>query len=117
MLIGKKNPCIPPLFENNEYTTDFKKKAELFNSFFANQRSLINNISQLPPTLSYKTNERSSSVKTTDDDILKTIAKLGPNKVHGHDKISIHMIKICSASICKPLKLIFNHSIDNVIYP
>ena len=57
-LIGKKIPCIPPLFENNEYITDFKKKAELFNSFFANQCSLINNNSQLPRTLSYKTNER-----------------------------------------------------------
>ena len=45
-LIGKKIPCIPPLFENNEYITDFKKKAELFNSFFANQCSLINNNSQ-----------------------------------------------------------------------
>ena len=35
-LIGKKVSCILPLFENNEYITDFKKKAELFNSFFAN---------------------------------------------------------------------------------
>ena len=35
-LIGKKISCILPLFENNEYITDFKKKAELFNSFFAN---------------------------------------------------------------------------------
>ena len=93
-LIGKKIPCIPPLFENNEYITDFKKKAELFNSFFANQCSLINNNSQLPPTLFYKTNERLSSVKITDDDILKIIAKLDPNKAHCHDKISIHMIKI-----------------------
>ena len=32
-LIGKQIPCVPPLFENNEYITDFKKKAELFNSF------------------------------------------------------------------------------------
>ena len=30
----KKIPCILPLFENNEYIADFKKKAELFNSFF-----------------------------------------------------------------------------------
>ena len=99
-LIGKKIPCIPPLFENNEYITDFKKKAELFNSFFANQCSLIINNIQLPRTLSYKTNERLSSVKITDDDILKIIAKLDPNKAHGHDKISIRMIKICSTSIC-----------------
>ena len=75
-LIGKKIPCIPPLFENNEYITDFRKKAELFNSFFASQCSLINNNSQLSRTLSYKTNERLSSVKITDDDILKLIAKL-----------------------------------------
>ena len=27
------------------------------------------------------------------------------------------MIKICSTSICKPLRLIFNHCIDNGIYP
>ena len=47
-LICKKILCIPPLFENNEYITDFKKKKELFNSFFANQCFLINNNSQLP---------------------------------------------------------------------
>ena len=116
-LIGKKIPCIPPLFENNEYITDFKKKVELFNSFFGNQCSLINNKSQLPRTLSYKTNERLYSIKITDYDILKIIAKLDPNKAHGHDKMSIRMIKICSTSICKPLRLIFNHCIESGIYP
>ena len=116
-LIGKKTPCIPLLFENNEYITDFKKKAELLNSFFANQCSLINNNSQLPLTLSYKTNERLSSVKITEDDIFKIIAKLDPIKAHGHGKISIRIIKICSTSICKPLRLNFNHCIDNDTYP
>ena len=77
-LIGKKFPCIPPLFENNEYVTYFKKKAELFNLFFANQCSLINNNSQLPRNLSYKINERLSSVKITDDDILKIISRVDP---------------------------------------
>ena len=115
-LIGKF-PCIPPLFENNEYITDFKKKKELFNSFFTNQYSLINNNSQLPRTFSYKTNERLYSIKINDDDILKIITKLDPNKAHGHDKMSIRMIKICSSSICKPLRLIFNHCIDSGIYP
>ena len=112
----QKNPCYPPLFQNNEYMTDFKKKAELFNSIFANQRSLINNC-QIPPTLSYKANERLSSVKVTDDDILKIIAKLDPKKPHSPDKISIRMIKICSTSICKPLRLTFNHYLYNGIYP
>ena len=87
-LISKKVPCIPPLFENNEYITDFKKKVELFNSFFPNQCSLINNNSHLPPTLSYKTNEKLSSVKITDDDILKIIAQLDPNKCQFTKKVT-----------------------------
>ena len=94
-LLGKKILCILPLFENNEYITDFKNKAELFNSFFANQCSLINYNSQLPRTLSCKKNERLSTVKITNDDILKVIANLYPDKAHGHDKISVRMIKVC----------------------
>ena len=31
-LLNNKNiPCIPPLFHQDKYITDFKKKAELFN--------------------------------------------------------------------------------------
>ena len=30
LLNNKKIPCIPPLFHQNKYVTDFKKKAELF---------------------------------------------------------------------------------------
>ena len=115
-LVGKKISCILSLFENHEYITDFKKKVELFNSFLANWGSLINNNSQLPPTLFYKTNKRLSS-KITDNDIFKIIAKLVSNKVQGHDKISIRMIKICSTSTCKPLRRIFNRCMANDIYP
>ena len=97
--------------------TDFKKKAELFNSFFANQCSLINNSNQLPLTLSYKTNKRLSLIRVIDDDILKIIAKLDQNESYGHDKISMRMIKIFSTSIYKPLRLVFNHCLDNGVYP
>ena len=69
------------------------KKQNYSSHNFASKCSLINNKAQFPPNLSYKQNERLSSVKITDDDILKVIAKLDPNKAHGHDKISIRMIK------------------------
>ena len=36
ILNEKKVPCIPPIFHNNKYATDFKEKSEVFNSFFAN---------------------------------------------------------------------------------
>ena len=35
-LNNKKIPCIPPLFHENKFITDFKEKAELFNHFFVN---------------------------------------------------------------------------------
>ena len=33
-LNDEKIPCIPPLFHDNTFITDFKEKAEPFNSFF-----------------------------------------------------------------------------------
>ena len=37
------------------------------------------------------------------DDILKIIRNLNVNKVHGHDEISIRMMKICDSVITEPL--------------
>ena len=55
-LLNNKNiPCIPPLFYQGKYVTDFKKKAELFNSFFARQCFIIQNSSKLLLTLNNKT--------------------------------------------------------------
>ena len=39
------------LFHQGKYVTDFKKKAELFNSFFARQCSIIKNSSKRPLTV------------------------------------------------------------------
>ena len=44
LLTGKK----VPIFYDNKFITDFREKAELFNSFFANQCLLITNTSELP---------------------------------------------------------------------
>ena len=46
-LNNKKIPCIPPIYHNN-YITDFKDKAEIFNSFFAKQCTIVKNTSQFP---------------------------------------------------------------------
>ena len=48
--IAKKlSDLIPPVFYKNRFITDFREKAALFNSFFANQCSLIiTNTSALP---------------------------------------------------------------------
>ena len=41
--------------------------------------------------------------------ILKLIQGLNSNKAHGHDGISIRMLKLCGLSIIKPLSLLFSN--------
>ena len=83
----------------------------------AKQCSLIKNDSKLPPQLHFLTDERLSTIKFVNTDILKITLDLNPSKVHGHDKISIWMLKICGNSLCRPLELIFNDCLVNGIFP
>ena len=68
---NKKIPLIPPLFHGNEYVTDFKKKSELFNSFFEKQCSLINSSIELPLKLHFTTEKRLDTLNFSNNDIEK----------------------------------------------
>ena len=104
---NKKIFYIPQLLNQNRYVTKYKGKVKLFNNFFANQCSLINNSSVIPTVLFKQTENVISSINFSLDDIAEIIQTLDPNKAHGHDMISIHMLKICSNSIYIPFQLIF----------
>ena len=117
LLNNKKILCIPPLFHQDRYITKYKDKTELFNNFFANQCSLIKKSSVLPSVLFKRTDNVISSIDFGLDDIAKIIQKLDLNKAHGHDMISIRMLKICGNSIYKPLQLIFRSCIENGKFP
>ena len=116
-LNNKKIPPVPPLFHENRFIINFKEKAELFNSFFSNQCSLLKNCSKLPTNLRYVTDKRLRTINFTTDNIEKIIVGLNPNKAHGHDNISIRMLKICGNTICKPLELIFKQALTTGVFP
>ena len=103
ILNNKKIPCIPPIYHRNNYITDFKEKAQIFNNFFAKQCTLVENTSKLPTDSFKRTKNLLSTISFTKDDIAKIIKNLNPNKAHGFDMISIRMLKICVDSILKPL--------------
>ena len=92
---------------------DLKENVELFNDFFAMQCSLVNNNSVLPSVPTKKTCKLLSTVDFSTNDILKIIRNPNPNKAHGHDMISIRMLKICDESICKPLRIPFRACLEN----
>ena len=76
---------------------------------FCKTMLLNKNSSKFPTHLHHWTGNHLSSVNFCQDDIAKIIQNLDPNKAHGHDNISISMLKICGSSIDKPLemKLVF----------
>ena len=114
-LKGKKVSCIPPIFLENRSITDFTEKAELFNSLFANQCSLIRNSSVLPTDYEFFTDKSLSNITFTDNNIRKIMSSLDPS--HGHDMMSVHMLKICRDSIYKPLGLIFRACLEHRVFP
>ena len=114
---SKKIPCIPPIFHENRFVTNFKEKAELFDSFFAKQCSIIDNGSEISSFLHPKTGKSLSNVTFTEKDIEKVIQSLDPNKAHEHDMISIRMLKICGKSIIKSLLIIYKIFLEKSCFP
>ena len=63
----------------------------------------------------YLTNSRINSVPFSEDLVTKIIRNLNVNKAHGHDDISIRMIKMCDESLVRPLSIIFRNSLNSCI--
>ena len=76
-----------------------------------------NNDSSILPNIMFGTEEKLYSFEFCTDDIVKVIKSLGPNKTHGHYKISIRMIKLCTPSIVKPLSILFSNCFENQCFP
>ena len=89
----------------------------LFNNFFARQCTPISSDNIVPLSINFVTRERLSSLEFRFDDIAKIIRSLDQNKAHGHDEISIRMIKLCASSISKPLHLIFRNCLETESFP
>ena len=64
-------------------------------------------------SLNYVNEKPLSIITFSPEDIGKIIRNLNPNKVHGHENISILMLKICGNTICKLLEIIFKQNLKN----
>ena len=104
------------MFINNKFVTDFQEKANAFNSFFAKQCSPIANSGVLPVKISYMTKDRIKTICFGKSDVIKLIKALNVCNAHGHDGISVKIIKICADSIAHPPTLIFQNSLVASIF-
>ena len=113
----KKIPIIPHLLIDDKFVTDIQTKANIFNKFFADQYTPLKNGSVLPKGQIFLTQSRLCTLHFDEKELIKIIRNLNVHKAHGHDNISIRMIKICDKSILKPLILLFENSTKSSYYP
>ena len=79
---------------DNNFVTDMKTKANIFNAVFAKRYTPLKNNTVLFLHQVFLILSRSFSLDFIKDEILKIIKVLSIHKVHGHDSIYIRMIKI-----------------------
>ena len=72
------------------------------------------NNSKLPGKITYNSAAALTSIKLENNDILKIISSLNVNKAHGHDGISVRMIKMCDKSLVQPLSLISKNCVASI---
>ena len=84
---------------DDKHVTDIKTKTNIFNEYFAEQYTLLKNNSVLPSNQTFLTQSRLTSLDFSEEKILKIIRALNIHEAHGHDDISIRMIKICDKSL------------------
>ena len=102
---------------DDKFVTDIQTKTNIFNKFFADQCQPLNNASDLPTNQIFLTQSRPVSLDFNEGELLQIIRALNINKAHGHDDISIRMIKICDKSLLKPLIVLLRNSIKSSCYP
>ena len=99
---------------NSSQTT--RKKLDYLTIFLFNQTLLSNN-SVLPTDLLQLTSKCLDSIHFSSCNVAKIISHLDPNKVHGHDMLSIRMTKLCGNSICKLLSIISKDCLNKGKFP
>ena len=123
-LTGKnklKSSNLPRRITVNEVDIlDKRKIANEFNAFFTNIGSkLASKIPNASTTFESYINKPDSIMKTklSMNELKDAFFSLKINKSPGYGDISFNVVKKCFSSLCKPLKYLFNLSIEKGIFP
>ena len=85
----------PPPYERQIWHCNYTNTDLIQRAINMQQCSLIGNSSEIPASLNLKITKTLSSIPVTRAEFAKIIKNLDPNKAHGHDMISIRMLKLC----------------------
>ena len=102
---------------NNYLISNFREKANIFNNFFVQQCQPIANNSILPTNQIFFTQNKLRDFDVDSAKISKLIKSLNPHKAHGHDGISIRMVKLRKLTITEPLSIIHKNCLQQGVFP
>ena len=105
----QKIPCLPPIFPYNKFVTDSSKKEPISLILFQQNSLQLLKIPVFPSSTNHITDQYLSNIEFTKDDIKRIICKLDPNKAHGHDRVSIRILKMSGDAIIESVFKIFKN--------
>ncbi len=112
-----KCDTIPPLKNNDQrFSITDEEKANTLNDYFVSI-STVDASNTILPDFVPKTNAAIGNLIISEQEITDVLTNLVVNKANGPDEISHRMLKETSRTICIPLSILFNRSIQENIYP
>ena len=94
-----------------------KKRVDFLVLFSLINALLYENNSILPSELKLLTEHTLISCYFSEPDILQIINNQDSSKAHGHDMITIPVLKLCGETICRPLNIIFKTCLNTGKFP
>lgn len=114
---SKSCNSIPPLRNTDgSYSISDEDKANVLNDFFISISSLDDTNTVLPDFFPI-TLKSIENIDITESEITDILSNLVTKKASGPDEVSHRMLKETSKSVCIPLRILFNRSLRESIYP
>jgi hypothetical protein len=106
-----KSRGLPTFLYNNVKTKvdSFKEMANIFNTYF--HSTFTPSINAPPPDINENVDPNLSEITITNDEVLKELLKLNPNKAHGPDDIPTLVLKTCAHELSPSITSLFNASL------
>ena len=94
---------------------DARDKAEALNEFFGSVYQQESNI--IPPVTKNYKGIPHSSIKVTDEMVMKKLKSLNPGKSTGPDDCHPYLLLNLANELCVPLRILFNKSLKERVVP
>ena len=119
MLIKNENSSneTPTLSDpQNDFKLSLLEKADILNKYFSSISNL-NDENKVLPDFDCGCLNVLSDIEVCEQDVIDIISTLNADKAVGHDIISNRMLLAVKNEIAKPLPLLFNRSIQEMVFP